>query len=550
MLGTSRGLQASRQADGQPARLLLVDDRPENLLALEAVLLPLGHELHQASSAEDALRLALAHEFAVILLDVQMPGIDGFETARLLKERKSSSVTPIIFLTASNTDPRDQFTGYAAGAVDYIAKPFDPEVIRAKVEVFVELYKARESNRKEHAALIAEQVARTSAERARERMEHLLEGLGDAFLGVDPNHRITYANSKAEQLLAAPRHALVGMKVRAAIERVDPSVHAEDLQAVLEMGGSGCVELVFHATRMRYEATVYASPNERSLFLRNVTEQRTAEDNLRKAEERLQKANRMEAVGQFAGSIAHDFNNILTIIGTSADFLARDVQSGSEASNDLKEIHAAVNRGAALVKQLLAFSRGGEAADVSSDVNGVVTDFDPLLRRLVGSAVRVVVIEGQGVPRVSVAPTLIEQILMNLAANARDAMQSGGRLTIRTSRVTLNPGRAGKPAAYAEISVTDTGSGMDEAMREKVFEAFFTTKRTGEGTGLGLATVHGIVEQAGGIIEVDSELGGGTTFRIYLPATETPPRKDEADPGLRLTTGSRPAGRGGRKKIA
>lgn len=550
MLGTSRGLQASRQADGQPARLLLVDDRPENLLALEAVLLPLGHELHQASSAQDALRLALTHEFAVILLDVQMPGLDGFETARLLKERKSSSVTPIIFLTASNTDPRGQFIGYAAGAVDYIAKPFDPEVIQAKVEVFVELYKARESNRKEHAALIAEQVARTSAERARERMEHLLEGLGDAFLGVDPNHCITYANSKAEQLLAAPRHALLGMKVRDAIERVDPSVHAEDLQAVLEIGGSGCVELVFHAAHMRYEARVFSSPNERSLFLRNVTEQRTAEDNLRRAEERLQKANRMEAVGQFAGSIAHDFNSILTIIGTSADLLEREVQSGTEASRDLKEISAAVNRGAALVKQLMAFSRGGEAASVSSDVNGVVADFEPLLRRLVGSAVRVEVIEGRGVPLVRVAPTLIEQILMNLAANARDAMRSGGRLTIRTSRVTVAPPDVPQPSAYAEISVTDTGSGMDEGMREQVFEAFFTTKRPGEGTGLGLATVHGIVEQAGGIIEVDSALGRGTTFRIYLPGAETPPREDESDSGLRLSAAGPSAERVGRKKIA
>ena len=549
MTRSSRARQVTHPAHEQPARLLLVDDRPENLLALEAVLAPLGHEIHPASSARDALRLALAHDFAVILLDVQMPGIDGFETARLLKERKSSALTPIIFLTASNTDPRDQFTGYAAGAVDYIAKPFDPELIRAKVEVFVELYRARELHRKEHAALVAEQVARTSAERARKRMEHLVEGLGDAFLGVDANHRITYANSKAEQLLAAPRHALLGMRVSAALQRTNPGMGVEELQRVLDTGNSGCVELVFDAPHRIYDVTVYASPSERSVFLRDVTAQRTAEDGLRSAEERLQKANRMETVGQFAGSIAHDFNNILTIIGTSADFLAQELKAGTEAANDLKEIRSAVHRGAALVKQLMQFSRGGDSTGVS-DVNYVLAEFEPLLRRLVGSAIRVSVVEGDSVPPVRLAPTMVEQILMNLAANARDAMQPGGKLTIRTSRVTRDSGRDGLARTFAEISVTDTGSGMDEAMRGKVFEAYFTTKEPSGGTGLGLATVRGIVEQAGGSIEVDSVIGGGTTFRIYLPAFDTQPASDEPDGELRFRAGGRSRDRGERKKIA
>ena len=549
MRRVSRARHTTRAADELPARLLLVDDRPENLLALEAVLAPLGHEIHAASSAKDALRLALAHDFAVILLDVQMPGIDGFETARLLKERKSSARTPIIFLTASYTDRRDQFTGYAAGAVDYIAKPFDPELIRAKVEVFVELYKARELHKKEHAALVAEQVARTSAERARKRMEHLLEGLGDAFLGVDANHRITYANSKAEQFLQAPRHALLGASVAAAVRRADSSADVEELQRVLEAGTSDCIELVLGQPHRIYDVTVYASPSERSLFFRDVTAQRIAEDALRSAEERLQKANRMETVGQFAGSIAHDFNNILTIIGTSADFLAQELQPGTEAANDLKEIRAAVHRGAALVKQLMKFSRGGDAAGVS-DVNGVLIEFEPLLRRLVGSAIRVSVVEGSGVPLVRVAPTMVEQILMNLAANARDAMQPGGKLTIRTSRVTRDAGRDDRGRTFAEISVTDTGAGMDEAMREKVFDAYFTTKEPSGGTGLGLATVHGIVDHAGGMIEVDSTVGGGTTFRIYLPAIDAQPMSDAPDGSLRFRAGGRSRGPDERKKIA
>lgn len=513
-----RRKSGTHQADELPARLLLVDDRPENLLALEAVLLPLGHEIHQASSADDALRLALSCEFAVILLDVQMPGTDGLETARLLKERKSSAVTPIIFLTASSTDPRGQFSGYAAGAVDYIAKPFDPELVRAKVDVFVELFRARERNKKEHAALIAEQVARTSAERAREKLERLLEELGDAFLGFDAAQHLTYVNRKAEEFLGAPRHTLLGMSVRAAIESVDPSVSVDELQAAVDAGQAACVEVHFPARRKTYEATVYTSSHERSLFLRDVTEQRIAEASLRSTEERLQKAHRMEAVGQFAGSIAHDFNNILTIIGSCSDFLAEDLKGEGETPKDLEEIRNATDRGAALVRQLMSFSRTQPAVESCSDVNTVIANFEPLLHRLVGSSITVSLMLGEAVPDVDLAPTHIEQILLNLAANARDAMPSGGMLTVETRHVAREAADAdGARRSYACVTVTDTGAGMDEELREKIFEEFFTTKQAGHGTGLGLATVHGIVDRAGGTIEVDSETGHGTSFRIYLP---------------------------------
>jgi signal transduction histidine kinase len=539
-----------RWSDEQPARLLLVDDRPENLLALEAVLLPLGHEIHRASSAGDALRLALTYEFAVILLDVQMPGTDGLATARLLKERRSSAVTPIIFLTAGDTDPRAQFTGYAAGAVDYMAKPFDPEVLRAKIEVFVELFRARDLNRREHSALVAEQVARTSAERARQTMEHLLEGMGDAFLGLDSNQCITYANRKAEEFLLTPRHTLLGMRVRAAIERVDPDVVVDELQSALDGNNGTCVELVFPTLRRTYEATIYTSPQERSLFMRNVTEQRTAEANLRSAEEKLQKAHKMEALGQFAGSIAHDFNNILAIITSCSDLLAQSATAGGEPLEDVREIRNAADRGAALVKQLMAFSRGRPESPSTTDVNRVVSDFAPLLHRLVGSSIRVSLVRGSDVPPVRLAPTLIEQILLNLAANARDSMGSGGILTIRTLRVTMDLGRNGSPGTYAGIVVTDTGSGMTDDMRARVFEAFFTTKGPGQGTGLGLATVHGIVEQAGGMIEVDSEVGRGTSFRIYLPATEESGPTGTATGSRDRFSAVRPGPHVARKKIA
>ena len=525
----------NQMEDAPPARLLIVDDRPENLMALEAVLQPLGHEIHRASSGDEALRLCLTTEFAVILLDVQMPGTDGLTTAQLLKERKASSVTPIIFLTASYNGPRDQFSGYAAGAVDYIAKPFDPEVVRAKVAVFVELFQARERNRREHAALIAEQVARTTAERVRERLEHLLEGMTDAFIGFDPAHRIIYVNQRAEKLLGAPRHALMGMRVMKAIEGIGPDVVVGRLPEILDAGSTTCVELSLPSQRRTFEATVYTSRCERSLFLRDVSEQRNAEASLRRAEEQLQAAHRMEAVGQFAGSIAHDFNNILTIIGSYADFLIEDVKAKGMSLDDLQEIRMAADRGGALVRQLMAYSRTPGSTS-RSDVPQVIAAFEPLLRRLVGASVALSFRFDDEVPEVGLAPTLIEQILLNLAANARDAMPSGGTLSIEGVRAMREwePGRA-RPCAL--IAVTDTGTGMDDETMERMFDAFFTTKEQGKGTGLGLATVNGIVEQAGGIVEVDSSVGRGTTFRIYLPAI------DAEDGDLRVRVGTEAAQR-------
>ena len=228
----------------------------------------------------------------------------------------------------------------------------------------------------------------------------------------------------------------------------------------------------------------------------------------RRREAQVRQKQKMEAIGQLAGGIAHDFNNLLTVIGGNV-LLAGMTELPDDARTHVAEISAAADRAGTLTRQLLTFSRAQEPELSEIDLNRLVAGLEDMLARLIGADVAVDVLLEPGLPAVVADPVQLELVLINLAANARDAMPGGGRLTIRTER-------AGDAVA---LSVADTGTGMDGATRERVFEPFFTTKPAGEGAGLGLANVYGIVLRAGGEIEVDSELGEGSTFRVTLPAT-------------------------------
>jgi CheY-like chemotaxis protein len=230
----------------------------------------------------------------------------------------------------------------------------------------------------------------------------------------------------------------------------------------------------------------------------------------------------MEAVGRLAGGVAHDFNNLLTVILGSSDFmLARGKLDGPDQESAAM-IRDAGRRGAALTRQLLTFSRRQVLAPEVLSLNARVTNLESMLRRLIGEDITLVTDLDPGLCPVETDPGQIEQVIMNLAVNSRDAMPQGGRLTIRTRTVELNEAYAEdrpsvRPGTYAVLAVEDSGVGMDEETKRHLFEPFFTTKEVGKGTGLGLAAVYGIVKQSGGHIEVESEPGRGTTFKIYLP---------------------------------
>jgi PAS domain S-box-containing protein len=245
----------------------------------------------------------------------------------------------------------------------------------------------------------------------------------------------------------------------------------------------------------------------------------------REKEEQLRQSQKMEAVGQLAGGIAHDFNNLLTAIIGYSEMTLRRVEPESPVWRNVEEIRKAGTRAASLTRQLLAFSRKQVLQAKVLDINSVVVEMNKLLRRLIGENIELLTLLAPDLGRVKADPGQIEQVLMNLVVNARDALADGGKITIETTNVDLDDDSDGShasvtPGEYVLISVSDTGTGMDAATQERIFEPFFTTKAVDKGTGLGLSTVYGVVKQSGGNISVSSEVGTGTTFKVYLPRVE------------------------------
>ena len=254
--------------------------------------------------------------------------------------------------------------------------------------------------------------------------------------------------------------------------------------------------------------------------LRDVDRRRERTRTQAALEEQLRQAQKMEAIGQLAGGIAHDFNNLLTAILGYSELITDQIGPDKPLGRDLREIMTAAQRAAALTRQLLAFSRRQVLTVTAIDLNQVVRDIEAMLRRLIGEQITITTVLAADLDAVMADATQLEQVLMNLAVNARDAMPQGGELTIRTRNAHAQADGARRDAGlWVGLSVTDTGTGMPPEIQTKIFEPFFTTKERGHGTGLGLAAVHGIVTQLRGCITVESAVGHGTTFRIDLPAT-------------------------------
>lgn len=270
---------------------------------------------------------------------------------------------------------------------------------------------------------------------------------------------------------------------------------------------------------------------------RDIQERKQAEEALRQSEERLRQSQKMEAVGTLAGGVAHDFNNLLTVIKGNAEILLLELPDDDPARGDIAEIQRAADRAAALTRQLLAFSRKQVLQPKVLALDEVVSELAPMLRRIIGEDVEMHTVAAPDLAPVRADPGQLQQVIMNLAANARDAMPRGGALTVELANVELDAAAAAdlpglEPGGYAMLAVRDTGCGIDPATRAQIFDPFFTTKP--QGTGLGLSTVYGIVQQSGGAVEVGSEPGSGTTFRIFLPRVEPPTgaQRDAEDPRL------------------
>jgi signal transduction histidine kinase/DNA-binding response OmpR family regulator len=520
------------------ARILIVDDDERNAFAAVQALEELGHELVVARSGEDALRRLLTEEFALILLDLHMPGMDGYETAALIRSRKRTKDTPIVFLTAIFRDEAHVFQAYSAGAVDVVFKPVDPFILKSKVTVLADLYlKTEEVKRQsayqqwlldEHARVKAEKaLAEKALRRTEARQEAILKSLPIVFTSrsVEPPYAPQFVSDSVKDITGFPASRFLDEA-----EFGTSRIHADDLPRVIEafdraaqMGSYSCEFRWLCADgqyRVLHDQGVVAPSDDgeaREIFgvILDATDRRSLE-------EQLAQARKMEAVGQLTGGVAHDFNNLLTVVLGNIDMMARKAEDEARRVRRIDAIRQAAERGRDLTRQLLAFSRRQHLSPVTLDVNALIRDFAPLMHQAVGEAVTLDLALADELLCAHVDPTQLETALLNLAVNARDAMPDGGMLSIQTGR---EPGGDRR----VEIAVRDSGVGMSPEVRERVFEPFFTTKEVGKGSGLGLSQVYGFVRQSNGEVRLESAPGRGTTFHLMLPASEEAVEEVRAD---------------------
>ncbi len=525
-------------------RILAVDDNEANQYVIKSLFTMEGFEVTLAGNGEQALKAMEKEIPDIILCDILMPVMDGYELCRSLKSNPRFKFIPFIFYTATYTDPKDQNFALSLGAEKFLLKPQDPDILLNAVKEVLSSHKPEmepksiaekldEEFFKQHTDTIQRKLLgkieelefvnlklkkeiedRSVVENKLHNLAYAIERIPVSIVITDQSGVIEYANARYCASKNADQSQILGKEAAELFRKAD----------ILNQEGEPLIKTLLQGTPLRYETRVPLFEGREMVeqtvaypikgreggvsgavaIIEDITQRKLIQDNLLRNQ-------KMEELGLLAAGVAHDFNNILTAISGFCDVAQLDMNEPKNLQDDLLEIKKASNRAAKLTTTLLSFSRKQEVKHESQNLNTLVMEIAPFLKYFLPPSIKFIINYAQEPLYVLVDKGQMEQILMNLVTNARDAIIDSG--TIQLSLLT----KYKDDELYGCVEIKDSGMGMDEKTKERIFEPFFTTKEESRGTGLGLSLIIGILENHGGKVEVESILGKGSTFSIFLP---------------------------------
>jgi signal transduction histidine kinase len=553
-------LSVTEVPDDRYSKVLVVDDERTVLDFMVDGLSLAGYHVLPARDGQEALRIFEREHPALIITDLFMPGMDGLELAKAVKA--VSPQTEILILTAQSS-MASAIEALRNGVVDYLLKPLSVSELELSVKRALERSRLVEDNR----GLVQKledriQVQTEALSTSQRRTLAVFNSISDSVVIVNREFTILDANEGAAALSGVPLRQLVGRKCYRAIFAREEACPGCPVRVTFDTGRavSASMQRMDRAgsqDRRDLEVSSYAlisgtgGIDEAVEHIRDVSDYRRAEKERLALRAQRDQDDAMRVIGRLAGGVAHDFNNQLTVIKGSVQFLLEAMPANDPGREDAERISATVDRGARLVRQLLAFSRTQKIQPRPLSLPDLVKEMVAMFRSLLGEQVLARISAAPGLWCVRADPAQIEQVIMNLVVNARDAMVApgerfpAGTLTVEMANVELDERAFGPtaeamiPGRYVMLAVSDTGAGMTAEVQRQVFEPFFTTKESGKGTGLGLSTVFGIVRQHRGYVSCDSEPGKGATFRVYLPRDEEEGETPAEELGIMAAPGPR-----------
>jgi len=527
-------------------KILIVEDTEDSRILLEDELHVQGFEVDSAINGKDALKIAQQSPPDLIISDILMPEMDGFEFCRHVKQDEKLRDIPFIFYTATYTDSRDEQLSLSLGASRFVIKPQEPIKLNAIIqEVLSEKFEGNLQTTQEpdidacdierlHAETITRKLDKkvNDLERQKEQLQLITDALPDLISEVDENYCYRYVNKAYENWHQIPRDKIIGKTVKDILgnkgfeiiqPHIDRAFNGEQVTYEARMPFKNGVERYILARYMPYKRN-----NKKCVFalVSDISERKKEEKEKELIQDQLRKSQKMEAIGFLAGGIAHDFNNILTAILGYTELALYKVEKGDNDKllDNLKEVNHAGERAKRLISQLLSFCRQTKSKKENTNLKKIIDEAINLLRPTTPATIEIITELGDKPSQIYVDPTQLHQVIMNLCINARYAIEGHGSITIRLGNVTQKDVHCDSchqtnKGDFIVLEINDTGTGIKPEILEHIFEPFFTTKGLGEGTGMGLAMIHGIVHEHDGHIQIESTYGKGTHFKLFFPLT-------------------------------